>query len=224
MNRWRAPSCSPLPSFRSDLCGTFGRFSRRGQNLACLSSSLLIAVRWLMSADEMKSVILFLISEVKFWFSINPLSKGQRSVWESKLLPRDWNRTSLWDASWKCSSVPEIIRLHYYYYYYSVTYYETRSPVRFCSRASGPCVLFSCERLTLLSRIRIRIHPAPVPALPEPLMILRFGASCVNCVQMVLLYFSQSVKRVEGFFIVRLCRKLTAAVTVERCYTHLLHL
>lgn len=55
-------------------------------------------------------------------------------------------------------------------------------------------------------------------------MILRFGASCVNCVQMVLLYFSQSVKRVEGFFIVRLCRKLTAAVTVERCYTHLLHL
>lgn len=86
------------------------------------------------------------------------------------------------------------------------------------------CVLFSCKRLTLLSRIRIRIHPAPVPALPEPLMILRFGASRVNCVQMVLLYFSQSVKRVEGFFIVRLCRKLTAAVTVERCYTHLLHL
>lgn len=83
MNRWRAPSCSPLPSFHSDLCRTFGRFSRRGQNLACLSSSLLIAVRWLMSADEMKSVILFLISEVKFWFSINPLSKGQRSVWES---------------------------------------------------------------------------------------------------------------------------------------------
>lgn len=185
MNHW---SCSPLPAFHSDLCWTFGRFSGRGQNLARLSSrhssSLLIAETWLMSADEMNSVILCLISEVKFWFSINPLHKGQRSVWESKLHPGDWSGTSLRDASWEYSSFPGLwnnqttLLLLFCYWLWNN---ERRT---FLSQSSWTvCVLFSCNRLTLLIRIRIIGSPGVSDGfedLVHPVLIVSRWCCCTS--------------------------------------------